>query len=64
MAARQADNSIREEELIRFGDLELRSVLGVGSFGYVRLALHRNSVGGDQVLALKVPLSARTFSQR
>lgn len=53
MAARRADNSTREEERFRFHDLELGSVLGVGSFGYVRLALHRDGAGKERVLALK-----------
>lgn len=50
MVTREADNENREEQQLHFEDLELGNVLGVGSFGYVRIAVHR---GSGKVLALK-----------
>ena len=38
---REAELSTITDMRMRFDDLELSTVLGVGSFGYVRLAVHK-----------------------
>jgi len=60
---REAEKQARKHAAgkIGFGSLDQRKVLGVGTFGTVRLVVTRSEAGGEQAFALKCMRKAKVY---